>query len=171
MQAAGSIARAHATRGQRAGMLINDRAREYQAIRSLDADWPRALELLAVSQPTGHHALAGLLEDGAGPAANALDLSVVTSALTTRLADRLARRAAGRWGTAVVLVEPNSFLPDAPADSQHSLDTQAALLRLAQAGIPVAIVRKGDVLQDKLGSDEDAATFATSQRESGRVHA
>ena len=171
VQAAGSIARAHATRGQRAGMLINDRTRGYQAIHSLEADWPRALELLAVSQPTGHHALVGLLEDGAGPAANAPDLSVVTSSLTTRLADRLARRTAGRRGTAVVLVEPNSFLPDAPPESQHSLDTQAALLRLAQAGIPVAIVRKGDVLQDKLGSDEDGESFTPSQRESGRVHA
>ncbi len=155
VRAAASIAKAHAARGQRAGLVVNDRTREYQAIHSLVADWPRALELLACSQPTGRHALAGLLEDGAGPASNALDLTVVTSALTARLADRLARRAAGRQGTAVVLVEPGSFAAGASASPvEHPTETRAALLRLDRAGIPVAVVRRGDDLFERLGNQD-----------------
>ena len=120
VRAAGSIARAHAASGQRAGLLINDRTREYESIQSLEGDWPRALELLACTRPTGRHPVATLLQDGAGPAANALDLTVVTSSLTVRLADRLARRAAGRRGTAVVLIERQSFAPGADRDTELS---------------------------------------------------
>ena len=170
VRAAGSIARAHAARGQRAGLLVNDRTREYQSVQSLEGDWPRALELLACTQPTGRHGVAGLLEDGAGPAANALDLTIVTSALSARLAERLARRAAGRRGTAVVLVEPQSFRPGGARDSELPVDVRASMLRLARAGVPVAVVRKGDDLLEQLGGD-DGSDAVESDLVDGRVAA
>ena len=154
VRAAGSVARAHAARGQRVGLLVNDRTREYQSVHSLEGDWPRALELLACSRPTGRHAVATLLEDGAGPAANALDLTIVTSALSARLAERLARRAAGRRGTAVVLVEPQSFRVGGTREAELPVDVRASMLRLARAGVPVSVVRNGDDLQKRLAGDE-----------------
>lgn len=152
VRAAGSIARAHAVRGQRAGLLINDRNREYQSVHSLEGDWPRALDLLACAQPTGRHGVAALLEDGAGPAANALDLTVVTSALSARLTERLARRGAGRRGTAVVLVDPASFRGGS-SESELPVDVRASMLRLTRAGVPVVVVRKGDDLAELLGGE------------------
>ncbi len=156
VRAAGSIARAHAARGQRAGLLVNDRTREYQAVQSLEGDWPRALELLACTKPTGRHPVATLLEEGAGPAANALDLTIVTSSLSARLAERLARRAAGRRGTAVVLIEASSFDPArrGKREAELPVDVRAAMLRLARAGVPVAVIRKDDDLLERLRGDE-----------------
>ena len=153
VRAAGSIARAHAARGQRAGLLVNDRTREYERIQSLEGDWPRALKMLACAQPTGRHEVATLLEDGAGPAANALDLTVVTSSLSPRLTERLARRAAGRRGTAVVLVEARSFDASVPPDQELPADVRASMLRLGRAGVPIAVLRRGDDLLEVLGGE------------------
>ncbi|MGI9658746.1 MAG: hypothetical protein ACR2OD_07550, partial [Gaiellaceae bacterium] len=130
------------------------RTREYESIQSLEGDWPRALELLACAKPTGRHQVATLLEDGAGPAANALDLTIVTSALSARLAERLSRRAAGRRGTAVVLVEPQSYASGATRDTELPVDVRAAMLRLGRAGVPVAVLRHGDDLRDLLGGEQ-----------------
>lgn len=167
VRAAGSIARAHASRGQRAGLLINDRSRDYQSIQSLEGDWSRALELLACARPTGRHEVATLLEEGAGPAANALDLTVVTSVLSPRLTERLARRAAGRRGTAVVLVDARTFESDGGREPELPVDARASILRLARAGVPVAVVRRGDDLLEVLGGDRLVEPADTASQDEG----
>jgi hypothetical protein len=76
---------------------------------------------------------------------------VVTSALSARLADRLAHRAAAHHGATLVYVDPASFT-SSPSRRPPS-ETAAQLLRLQRAGIPVAIVRRGDDLAAVLGPD------------------
>ena len=89
VSAAGSILRAHAGRGRRAGLLVNGIEPRYQQVHSLDGDWGLALELLASARAEGHSPVAALLVAGAGMPSKALELCVVTSGLSARLADRL----------------------------------------------------------------------------------
>ena len=153
LRAAGSIVRSHARRGRRAGLFINGMRPRYQAVHSLEGDWSLALELLAAAEPDGIYPAAALLAEGAGVAVRALELTVVTSALSGRLVDRLLQRAATRRGTAVVYVDPSSFAdrPERPRGSRPPADGQVQLTRLARAGIPVAALRRGDDLAEKLG--------------------
>jgi uncharacterized protein (DUF58 family) len=151
VQAAGSLLKAHASRGRRAALLVNSARPVYQRVHSFDGDWRRALEVLAGVEPDGHVPAANLLADEAGPAGRALELTVVTSALTGRLAERLAHRAAARHGATLVYVDPASFGPE-PAE-RPTAEAMAQLLRLQRSGVPVAVVRRGDDLAEKLGAD------------------
>lgn len=151
VRAAGSLLKAHASRGRRAALIVNCSRPIYQRVQSYDGDWRRALELLAAVEPDGHVPAASLLADEAGPAGRALELTVVTSALSARLADRLAHRAAAHHGATLVYVDPASFT-SAPS-SRPPNETAAQLLRLQRAGVPVAVVRKGDDLAAVLGPD------------------
>jgi uncharacterized protein (DUF58 family) len=147
VSAAGSILKAHAGRGRRAGLLVNALADRYQPVHSLDGDWDLALELLASAEPNGRNPVAALLTEGAGMPSKALELCVVTSALSPRLADRLLQRAVTRRGTSLVYVDPASFA-ERPAETPTEARVQLA--RLDHAGIPVAVVRRGDDLGVKL---------------------
>jgi uncharacterized protein (DUF58 family) len=148
VRAAGSLARAQVARGRRVGLQLNDAQRTYQAVQSLEGDWSRALELLACAEPDGRHRIAGLLADGSATAAsNALDVVVVTWNLDARLADRLVQRVAGRRGTALVYVDPASFA----GGRELPLDVRALLGRIGRAGVPVAVLRMGDDLEERLG--------------------
>ena len=149
VRAAGSILKAHARRGRRASLIVNTRDRAYQRVHSFDGDWKRALELLAAVEPNGHTGAATLLSDEAGPAARALELTVVTAALSPRLVERLLQRAFGHHAAALVYVDPVSFAPQAAA---RPLDATAQLVRLERAGIPVAILRRGDDVATKLAA-------------------
>ncbi len=148
VRAAGSIVKAHARRGKRAGLVVNSARRDYQPVHSYDGDWLRALELLASVEPDGRTPVATLLADEAGPSARAVELTVVTSALSPRLADRLLQRMLARHTATFVYVDPASFgaspRPTAP-------EAAAQLLRLERAGVPVAVLRRGDDLGGKLG--------------------
>jgi uncharacterized protein (DUF58 family) len=156
--AAGSLARLRVGRGRRVGLLLNDAERRYQPITSLTGDWALALELLAVAEPDGRRPVASILAEGAGVASNALDLTVVTSGLTARLAERLLRRSAARRGTSLVFVDPASF--GAAVGQGPALDARAQLLRLERAGVPVAVLRRGDDVRERLSAPSDAARRA-----------
>jgi uncharacterized protein (DUF58 family) len=149
VRAAGSILKAHASRGRRAALLINSARPAYQRVHSLDGDWHRALELLAAVEADGHTPVANLLADEAGAAARSLELTVVTSALTPRLAERLQQRAAARHGATLVFVDAASF----NGRDKPSAEATALVLRLQRAGVPVAVLRKGDDLADKLSAE------------------
>lgn len=151
VSAAGSILAAHARRGRRAGLLVNAREPRYQAVHSHDGDWSLALELLASVEPDGPNPVAALLAEGSGMPSKALDLCVVTSGLTPRLADRLLQRAVTRRGSALVYVDPATFAPGAERDAPPETGVRAQLSRLAHAGIPVCVVRRGDDLAAVLG--------------------
>ena len=144
VRAAGSILAAHARRNRRAVLVVNARLRETQQVRAEDADWHRALELLAAAEPTGETSVASALAEDASPAARALEVTVVTANLTAALVDRLVQRSLNRRGVSLVYV-------DAPTFAGGEDTVEPALLRLQAAGIPVAVVRRGDDLAAKLG--------------------
>ena len=147
---AGSIVKAHARRGRRTSLVVSSRDRAYQRVHSLDGDWQRALELLARVEPDGHVPAATYLADESGPAGRALDLTVVTAALSSRLVDRLLQRTLAHHGAALAYVDASSF-SDEPR--RPNVGVTAQLLRLERAGIPVVCLRKGDDIAAKLAAD------------------
>jgi uncharacterized protein (DUF58 family) len=144
VRAAGSILAAHARRGRRAVLVVNGAERETQQVRAEDSEWHRALELLAAAEPTGETPLAAALADDSSAAARALEVTVVTAQLTPALVDRLVQRSLNRRGVALVYV-------DAPTFAGGEDTVEPSLLRLQAAGIPVAVLRRGDDLEAKLG--------------------
>ena len=148
VRAAGSILQAYARRGRRAALIVNSARTDYQPVHSFDGDWLRALELLAAVQPDGLTPVAALLGQEAGPAARALELTVVTSSLSPRLVERLLQRMIARRVATLVFVDPASF---ASSPGPTGVPTAAQLLRLGRAGVPIAVLRRGDDLAAKLG--------------------
>ena len=53
VRAAGSILRAHATRGMRSVLVLGRAEAPVVRLASLDGDWPLALEALAAAEPDG----------------------------------------------------------------------------------------------------------------------
>jgi uncharacterized protein (DUF58 family) len=155
VRAAGSILKAYAARGRRAALIVNCAARSYQRVHSFDGDWMRALEILAAVEPDGPTQLAAMLADESGPAARALELTVVTANLTPRLAERLSQRVFQRHAATLVYVDPLSFAE--PPPQQHDAGVAAQILRLQRAGVPVAVVRRGDDLATVLGGERVGA--------------
>jgi uncharacterized protein (DUF58 family) len=146
VRAAGSILRAHARRGRRAVLVVSSHAGGAHRLGGADDDWHRALELLAEAEPSGRTPAAALLESEASPAARALELAVVTARLSPELVERLAQRAFARHPVSVVYVDAVSFA------SVPRHEPEPALLRLQAAGIPVAVLRRGDNLAARLGA-------------------
>jgi uncharacterized protein (DUF58 family) len=155
VRAAGSILKAHAARGRRAALIVNCASRAYQRVHSFDGDWLRALETLASVEPDGPTPLAAMLADEAGPAARALELTVVTASLTPRLVERLAQRVFQRHAATLVYVDAASFAGAPP--QQLDPGVAAQVLRLERAGVPVAVLRRGDDLVATLGSPQMGA--------------
>jgi uncharacterized protein (DUF58 family) len=162
VSAAGSILRAHAGRGRRAGLLVSGSEPRYQPVHTLDGDWSLALELLAAAEPDGRTPLAALLVEGAGAPSKALELCIVTSGITPRLADRLLQRSVTRRGSSIVYVDPSSFAEGA-AGGELTADVRAQLARLDHAGISVTLVRRGDDLGARLGPGFPAASAASAE--------
>ena len=147
VRAAGSILHAHVRRGRRCVLVVNSAAREVQPVASETGDWRRALEVLAAAEPDARIPAFALLRAEGGIAARALELVVVTSRLDAPLVDRLVQRALSRRGVSLVYVEPASFAGRGDA-------REPQLLRLQAAGIPFAVVRRGDDLAAVLGASE-----------------
>jgi uncharacterized protein (DUF58 family) len=145
VRAAGSILQAHVRAGRRSVLVINDARRAVQEVHTAGAEWRSALELLASVEPDGTEPLTTVLADQAAPAGRALELVVVTAAVTPALVDRLAQRARARRRVSLVYVDAASFARPAVATSEP------LLLRLDASGIPVAVIRSGDDLAERLG--------------------
>jgi uncharacterized protein (DUF58 family) len=155
VRAAGSLLKAHAVRGRRAALIVNCASRAYQRVHSFDGDWLRALETLAAVEPDGPTPLAAVLADEAGPAARALELTVVTASLTPRLVERLAQRVFQRHAATVVYVDGASFAGG--PTQQLDPGVAAQVIRLERAGVPVAVLRRGEDLVAALGSPQVGA--------------
>jgi uncharacterized protein (DUF58 family) len=138
VRAAGSILQAHHRRGRRCALVVNSAARETQTIAT-DANWRRALEILAGAEPTAQTPAYALLQADGGIAARSLELVVVTSRVDVPLVDRLVQRALSRRGVSVVYVETEPT-------------PEPQLLRLQAVGIPVAVVHRGQDLAAALGA-------------------
>lgn len=134
VRAAGSILQAHVRRGRRCALAVNSAARERQAVAT-EAEWRRALEVLAAVEPTAAVPVAAALAS----VARALELVVVTARVDAMLVDRLVERALSRRGVSLVHVggarEPQ-------------------LLRMQAVGVPVAVVRADSDLAVALSSPE-----------------
>ena len=139
VRAAGSILLAQVRRGRRCVLVLNSAGRETQAVSSDGPEWQRALELLAAAEPDARGPAASLLQSADTTAARSLELVVVTSRIERSLADRLLERALTRRAVALVHVEAESF-----AGRPRRRDPD--LLRLQAAGVPIAVVRRGDDL-------------------------
>ena len=144
VRAAGSILHAHARLGRRAVLVVNSRGLEVARVHSLDGDWRQALELLAGAEPTGERPAAALLADEGSAVGLAHELAVVTATLSPALVDRLLQRSLARRSVSLVYVDAASFT------TTPRTQRDPALLRLQAAGIPVAVVRRGDALADRL---------------------
>jgi uncharacterized protein (DUF58 family) len=148
VRAAGSLLLAQARRGRRAVLVINGSQPAVQHVHSYDTDWRQAYDLLAAAEADGHAPAASLLGDESGAVARALELTVVTSSLSPLLVERLLQRTLSRRRAAVVFVDPASFGPNGAHPAP-----QPALLRLQAVGVPVAVVRRGDDLREKLAGE------------------
>lgn len=145
VRAAGSILWAHARRGRRAVLVLNGLERQSRGAGVEDADMRAALELLAGAEPNGRMPASTLLAEDTSRAARALELVVVTARLAPDLVDRLIQRAGHTRHVSLVYVDAASW--NGRADPER----ERALLRLHAAGVPVAVVRKGDDLRAALG--------------------
>jgi uncharacterized protein (DUF58 family) len=150
VRAAGSILRAHVRRGRRAVLLVNDASRRMQRVHGGTGDWRQALDLLAAVEPGGTVPAAALVADDAGAAARTFDLTVVTAALTPALVDRLLQRAQSQRRAALVYVDCASF------GDTRGARREPALLRLHAGGVPVAVLRRGDDLAERLAGAQPA---------------
>jgi len=143
VRVAGSILLAQVRRGRRCVLVLNTAERETQAVSTDGPEWQRALELLAAAEPDARSPAGALLQSADATAARSLELVVVTSRIERSLVDRLLERALTRRPVALVHVEAESF-----ADRPRRPDP--ALLRLQAAGVPIAVVRRGDDLATAL---------------------
>jgi uncharacterized protein (DUF58 family) len=139
VRAAGSILLAQVRRGRRCVLVLNTAGRETQRVSSDREEWQRALELLAAAEPDAQGPAAALLQSAVGPAARSHELVVVTSRIEPSLVDRLLERVLTHRGVALVHVEAASF-------AGRERRPEPALLRLQAAGVPVAVVRRGEDL-------------------------
>jgi uncharacterized protein (DUF58 family) len=139
VRVAGSILLAQVRRGRRCLLALNTSGREAQAVSADGPEWQRALELLAAAEPDARGPAAALLDSGASPASRSLELVVVTSRVEPGLVNRLLERALTRRAVALVHVEAASF-------AGRPYRPEPSLLRLQAAGVPVAVVRRGDDL-------------------------
>jgi len=156
VRAAGSLVLSQARRGRRCLLVVNSARRETQAVSSEGADWRQALELLATAEPDATSPVGHILAPGAGPALRSRELVVVTSRLEPVLVERLLERALSHRPVALVHVDAASFAgrPGRP---------EPALLRLQAAGVPVAVVRRGDDLTAALGGQGRPPAGATGE--------
>jgi uncharacterized protein (DUF58 family) len=145
VRAAGSILRVHALRGRRALLTVTTSPPESVRVASFDGEWQLARELLATVEPTGQTASETQLMRDSSPAAQAGELIVVTAALTRPLAEAMVERVHAHRSTSLVLVNAASF------DGRGAVPLrEPLLLRLQAAGVPVAVVGRGDDLKAKL---------------------
>jgi hypothetical protein len=140
VRAAGSILRVHALRGRRALLAVTTSPPEYRRVTSFDGEWQLARELLASVEPTGTERVEAFLTRDSS-AAQAVELVVVTAALSPRLADALVERTLAYRPASLVLVH---------AGREPLRDP--LLLRLSVTGVPLTVLQPGDDLGAKLSA-------------------
>jgi uncharacterized protein (DUF58 family) len=153
VRAAASLLNRMVEGGQRCSLVMHGQTRRRIRIRAGGGDWGSALAALAAVRADATQPLSTMLRDtlGATGAAEAIDaarLYVVTAALNPDLAARLLAARSVRRDVAVVWVDAPSFagVERVPGPAE------AASLRLARAGVPVARLAAGDDVAIALSS-------------------
>src|SRR5204862_6377170 len=118
-------------------------------VQSLRTTGTQAYYLLASAERDGHAPAAAPAGDEASTIGRALELTVVTAALTPLLVERLLQRTQSRRPAALVFVDPASFGPNGPRPAPRP-----DLLRLQASGVPVAVIQRGDDLTAKLAGEQ-----------------
>lgn len=137
VRAAGSVLRAYVARGRKAALATTGTASDVQPCSS-ESDFRAVLDALAAVEPDALHGLARSLRTEAVLAARAGELVVVTAKLEPAAVVALLGVATRRL-VSVVWVDAASFV-------SRAARADPSLLRLSAAGIPLAIVRRGDDL-------------------------
>ena len=142
VRAAGSVLRVHAARGRKATLVTTGRDAAVVPVRSLEGDFSAALGALAAAEPDALHGLARSLGREQTPATRAGELVVVTAALEPGAVEALLGAAMRRLVSVVWL--------DAPSYAGRPTRAVPGVLRLTAAGVPVAVVRRGEDLSAAL---------------------
>jgi uncharacterized protein (DUF58 family) len=144
VRATAGLVRAHALRSRRVLLAIGTPEPDVHRVRSLGGDWDGALEALGRVEPSRSTSLRELVAPR-GALATTPDLVVVTGR-PEAVADALVARAAVGRHSALVAVDSPTYAGRGPSASSP------ALLRLAGAGVALAVVRHGVPLPDALGA-------------------
>ena len=144
VRAAGSLIWAHARRGKRAALVVNAASVASHGVGLDEAGLRGALEVLAGVEADGRFPASVLLTEEGSRAARALEVIVVTSRVPIDLVERMISRVSHGLAASLVYVDASSWNGGAAREP--------GLLRLQAAGVPVAVVRRGDDLGRALGS-------------------
>lgn len=143
VRAAAGIVRAHTLRSRRVLLVIGAPEPVLLRIRGMGQDWELALDALAAAAPSHGTALRELIAPRS--AVGAVPELVVVTSRPELVADALiARTAAGR-ASALVAVDAPTYA------GRSSTPASPTLLRLASAGVAIAVLRHGASLQEALG--------------------
>ena len=149
VRATAGLVRAHAGRSRRGLLVIASPTPGIHRVQSLGRDWDAALDALAAVGPAEGAPLRELTT--ARGALGLVPELVVVTARPEVVEDALvARRAVGR-SCGVVVVDAPTYAGRDPSTSSRTL------LRLAGAGVALAMVRNGDRLEDALGALRERA--------------
>lgn len=153
VRAAGAVALAH-VRQRRDVLLIGTASTTGPArIQGSQRDWERALDYLAEVMPEACAGVGRFLGDRANPVSGSRDLVVVTGRPERAVEALLEARRQGR-AVSLVAIAAETFV-GRPRDR-----ASASLLRVAAAGIPVAVVTADSALEDALAFTRPGAVSA-----------
>ena len=144
VRATAGLVRAHAGRAHRAILVIATPKPDVHRVQTVGRDWDAALDALAAVESADGTPLRELAT--ARGALGAVPELVVVTARPEAVEDALVvRRAAGRF-CGVVAVDAPTYAGRPPSAPSRTL------LRLASAGVAVAVQRHGDSLEETLGA-------------------
>jgi uncharacterized protein (DUF58 family) len=143
VRAAAGLVRAHALRSRQVLLVIGAPEPVVLRVRSLGRDWELALDALAAAEPSRETSLRELLAPR-GAVGAVPELALITGR-PERVADALVTRVAAGRSSALVAVDAPTYAGRPPARSSP------ALLRLAGAGVALAVLQRGTPVVEALG--------------------
>jgi uncharacterized protein (DUF58 family) len=149
VRAVAGIVRTHGLRSRRALLVIGAPQPGVHSVRSAGRDWDEALDALAAVEPASATPLRDLVA-ARGPLGSVPELVVVT-ARPEVVEDALVARAAVGRSSALVAVDAPTYAGRPPAGPSP------VLLRLAAAGVALAVLRHGTPLAEALGGLRERA--------------
>ena len=138
------LVRAHALRSRQVLLVVASPEPVLQPVRGIGPDWELALDALAAAEPAPGTSLRDLIAPRS--AVGRVPELVVVTGRPEVVADALVARAAMGRSSALVAVDAPTYAGRPPTR------TAPALLRLAGAGVALAVLRHGTSLPEALGT-------------------
>jgi uncharacterized protein (DUF58 family) len=142
VRAAGSVLRHHVARARKSTLVTTGKDGVVQPISALEGDFDAALGILAAAEPNSLHGIASWLAELERRAHDAGEVVIVTANLEPAATEAILGAAARRLVSVVWI--------DAPSYVGKPTRAATGPLRLAAAGVPVAVVRQGEDLTTAL---------------------